>query len=388
MAKQDHSQAVTPGKDALWGHKWGFADTELTINHDLSVIMTGHRYHLSGYKMPHLLPYIEELLDIKLEPSDRLEEVANPDIAPPHHHPDFCQAIANLFPTHQYSFEDGERLVHSHGQTTFEEVYKVLYDKLERLVDMVFYCESTADAQKLIELAREYNVCLVPFGGGTSVSCALKLPPTETRMIVAVDMRRMNQIEWIDKENFRACVQAGITGKQLEAELTKEGFVCGHEPDSLELSTLGGWIATNASGMKKNRYGNIEQIVEKITLLTPTGVLEQIQPTPRASMGMQLHQLLFGNEGNLGLITKAVIKIHSLPQVTKYGSLIFPNFELGVKFLYALAHSGIIPASVRLVDNNQFRFGQALKPKATGSKAYIDKLKKFYVLKLRGFNPK
>ncbi|NEP63746.1 MAG: FAD-binding oxidoreductase, partial [Symploca sp. SIO2G7] len=388
MAKPDNCQQIIPAKDALWGHKWGFADTELTINHDRSVTMTGDRYHLSGYKMPLLLPYIEELLDIKIEPSDRLEEVANPYIAPPHRHPDFCQAIANLFPTHQYSFEDSERLVHSHGQTTFEEVYKALYAKLERLVDMVFYCESTADAQKLIELATEYNVCLVPFGGGTSVSCALKLPSTETRMIVAVDMRRMNQIEWIDRENLRACIQAGITGKQLEAELTKEGFVCGHEPDSLELSTLGGWIATNASGMKKNRYGNIEQIVENITLLTPTGVLEQIQPTPRASMGMQLHQLLFGNEGNLGLITKAVIKIHPLPQVTKYSSLIFPNFELGVKFLYALAHSGIIPASVRLVDNNQFRFGQALKPKATGSQAYIDKLKKFYVLKLRGFNPK
>ncbi|NET58152.1 MAG: FAD-binding oxidoreductase, partial [Symploca sp. SIO2E6] len=321
MAKQDDSQQITPEKDALWGHKWGFADTELTINDDLSVIMTGDRYHLSGYKMPYLIPYVEELLDIKLEPSDRLAEVINPDIGPPHRHPDFCQAIANLFPTHQYSFEDSERLVHSHGQTTFEEVYKVLYSKLERLADMVFYCESTADAQKLIELATEYNVCLVPFGGGTSVSCALQLPATETRMIVAVDMRRLNQIEWIDKENLRACVQAGITGKQLEAELSREGFVCGHEPDSLELSTLGGWIATNASGMKKNRYGNIEQIVENITLLTPTGVLEQIQPTTRVSMGMQLHQLLFGNEGNLGIITKAVIKIHPLPQVTKYGSL-------------------------------------------------------------------
>jgi alkyldihydroxyacetonephosphate synthase len=252
---------------------------------------------------------------------------------------------------------------------------------------MVFYCESTTDVQKLIELATKHNICLVPFGGGTSVSCALKLPLTETRMIVSVDMKRMNRIEWIDKENLRACVQAGITGAQLEAELHKQGFVCGHEPDSLELSTLGGWIATNASGMKKNRYGNIEQIVENITLLTPKGVLEQVEPTPRASMGMQLHQLLFGNEGNLGLITKAVIKIHPLSQVTKYSSLIFPDFGLGIKFLYELAHSGFLPASIRLVDNNQFRFGQALKPKATGSQVYIDKLKKFYVLKLRRFNP-
>jgi alkyldihydroxyacetonephosphate synthase len=235
---------------------------------------------------------------------------------------------------------------------------------------MVFYCESTGDAQKLIELAIKHNICLVPYGGGTSVSCALKLPLTETRAIVSVDMRRMNQMEWIDRENLRACFQAGITGKQLEAELHQYGFVCGHEPDSLELSTLGGWIATNASGMKKNRYGNIEQIVENITLLTPTGIIEQISPTPRASMGMQLHNPLFGNEGNLGLITQAVIKIHPLPQVTKYGSLIFPNFDLGVKFLYEVAHSSLMPASIRLVDNNQFRFGQALKPKASGIQAY------------------
>lgn len=349
--------------------------------------MTGDRYPLSGYKMPHLIPYIEELLDIKIEVGNTLAEVEQPYVTPPNCQPDFCQAIKDSFPAHQYSFADSERLLHSHGQTTFEEVHKVLYDKLERIVDMVFYCESSADAQKLIELAIQYNICLVPFGGGTSVSCALKLPLTETRTIVSVDMKRMNQIEWIDRENLRACVQAGITGKQLEAELKQQGLMCGHEPDSLELSTLGGWIATNASGMKKNRYGNIEQIVENITLLTPTGAIKQVAPTPRASMGMQLHNLLFGNEGNLGLITQAVIKIHPLPQVTKYGSLLFPNFALGVKFLYELAHSGFIPASIRLVDNNQFRFGQALKPQATGSKAYLDKLKKLYVLKLRGFDP-
>lgn len=384
--KSDRSSKTSTNND-LWGHKWGYADTSLQINNDCSVIMTGDRYLLSGYKMPYLIPYIEELLDIKIDLKDVLAEVKQPHITPPNCDRDFTQAIADLFPAHQYSFEDSVRLLHSHGQTTFEEVYKVLYSKLERLVDMVFYCESTVDAQKLIELAVKYNVCLVPFGGGTSVSCALKLPLTETRAIVSVDMRRMNQIEWIDTENLRACFQAGITGKQLEAELHQHGFVCGHEPDSLELSTLGGWIATNASGMKKNRYGNIEQIVENITLLTPTGVIEQIAPTPRASMGMQLHQLLFGNEGNLGLITQAVIKIHPLPQVTKYGSLIFPNFDLGVKFLYEVAHSGFIPASIRLVDNNQFRFGQALKPKASGIQAYIDKLKKFYVLKLRGFDP-
>lgn len=387
MTDKNDSSLKNPAGNDSWGHKWGFVDTSLKLNDDRSVTMTGDRYHLSGYKMPYLIPYIEELLDIKINAEDIFEEVKNPHITPPNCNLDFCQEIANFFPAHQFSFEGPERLLHSHGQTTFEEVYKVLYGKLERIVDMVFYCESTTDAQKLIELATEYSICLVPFGGGTSVSCALKLPLAETRMIVAVNMKRMNRIEWIDKENLRASVQAGITGTQLEAELSKQGFVCGHEPDSLELSTLGGWIATNASGMKKNRYGNIEQIVENITLLTPKGVLEQVEPTTRNSMGMQLTPLLFGNEGNLGFITNAVVKIHHLPQVTKYGSLIFPDFAFGVKFLHELAHNSFLPASIRLVDNNQFRFGQALRPEATTIQAYLDKLKKFYVLNLRGFNP-
>ncbi|NET38295.1 MAG: FAD-binding oxidoreductase [Cyanothece sp. SIO1E1] len=378
---------IIPEQDTLWGHKWGFADTYLQINQDRSVTMVGDRYPLSGYKMPYLLPYIEALLHINIDPSDRREPVKHPYIKPPKRHPGFCQALENQFPDHQYSFGDAKRLLHSHGQTSFEEVYKVLYDQLESFVDMVFYCESTADVQTLIQLALEHDICLIPFGGGTNVSCALQIPRDETRMIVAVDMKRMNQIEWIDPDNLRACVQAGITGQQLEAALAQVGFTCGHEPDSLELSTVGGWISTHASGMKRSRYGNIEQIVENIVMITPQGILEQIEAVPRTAMGMQPQQLLFGSEGNLGLITKAVIKIHPIPPVKKYDSLVFPNFEQGVAFLYELAHSGFVPASIRLVDNNQFRFGQALKPKATGARAWLERLKKFYLLQLRGFHP-
>ncbi|MFQ5928634.1 MAG: FAD-binding oxidoreductase [Acidobacteriota bacterium] len=371
-----------------WGHKWGFADTHFLINDDGSVTLAGNRYNLSGYKMYDFLPYVESVLDVKLDLNDSKQEVRHKPATPPNKNEAFCQAIEKHFRDDQYIFDDEDRLLHSHGQTTSEEVYKVLYSELERAVDMVFYCESEEDAKKIIQLAKEHDVCLVPFGGGTSVSCALQLPQTETRMIVSVDMKRMNKIEWVDRENLRASVQAGITGMQLEEQLSKDGFISGHEPDSIELSTLGGWIATNASGMKKNRYGNIEQIVENITMITPEGVLEQTQAMPRASMGMQPQSLLFGSEGNLGLITKAVIKIHPIPEVKKYGSLIFPNFELGVKFLHRLAHSGFVPASIRLVDNFQFRFGQALKPRAAGLKALLDTIKKFYVLNVRGFDPK
>ena len=252
---------------------------------------------------------------------------------------------------------------------------------------MVYYCQSEKDAQSIIAVAKEHDVCLVPYGGGTSVSNALQLPSNESRMIVSVDMLRMNNVEWIDKENLLACVQAGITGKRLEELLAKEGFMSGHEPDSIEFSTLGGWIATNASGMKKNRYGNIEQIVQNLTMITPEGTLEQLDTMPRMSMGMQPQHLLLGNEGNIGLITKAVIKIHKLPQVKKYGSIVFPDFDSGVKFLYKLTHEGLPPSSIRLVDNVQFRFGLALKPEPKLFASILDKIKKFYLLKIKKFDP-
>ncbi len=370
-----------------WGHRWGFADTRFVLNDDGSVTLTGGRYDLSGYRMYDFLPYIEKSLGVRLNLTDRQEEIRHKPVPAPKRNEAFCQSVEEAFPSSQYTTDDRERLIHSHGQTSADEVFRVVYARIERVADMVFHCESQEDARKIIQLAKEHDVCLVPFGGGTSVSCALKLPESEKRMIVCVDMKRMNKIEWIDKENLRAGVQAGITGLQLERELEKAGFTSGHEPDSLELSTVGGWIATNASGMKKNRYGNIENLVEDITMITPEGILEQAEAMPRTSMGIQPQNLFFGSEGNLGIITKAALKIHPTPEVKKYGSLIFPNFDLGTQFLYRLAHSGFVPASIRLVDNIQLRFGQALKPRMTGFQAFLERLKKFYVMKVRGFEP-
>ncbi|MCP4424085.1 MAG: FAD-binding oxidoreductase [Chloroflexi bacterium] len=387
MADKTLSAGNAKLDDKLWGHRWGFSDTRFVTLPDGATSVTGGRYAISGTEMPGFLPFVEEMLDIKLNFDDIKLERQDKPVTPARINEAFFNALRGQFPTSQYTQDDPVRLLHSHGQTTADEVYKVLYGELDRATDLVFYPESENDVEKLIQLAAEHDIVLVPFGGGTSVSCALQLPAEESRMIVVVDMRRMNKIEWIDTENYRACVQAGIIGNKLEAELAEAGFTSGHEPDSVELSTLGGWIATNASGMKKNRYGNIEDIVENVTMTTTQGRLEQNTAMPRASIGMNLQDLLFGSEGNLGIITKAVIKIHKLPEVQKFGSLVFPTFQAGTDFLYGLARAGVYPASVRLMDNIQFRFGSALKPRPTWSKKLMSKLEKFVLLKLKGFDP-
>ena len=274
-------------RHSTWGHKWGYKDSRFVLNKDRTVSMEGDRYELSGTRMPDFIPYIEEVIGIEINPGNTLTEVEHKPVSPLNINQVFVDNIKSEFEDDRYSFDDEDRLIHSHGQTTSEEVYKILYNQIKRCVDMVFYVENNEEVQQLIELAVEFNVCLVPFGGGTSVTSALKIPSSEQRMIVSVDLRRMNQVEWINEEDRQVCVQAGITGSDLEDLLAEKGYCMGHEPDSVELSTLGGWIATNASGMKKNRYGNIEDIVENVTMITAKGTVEQVKPLSRASNGFK-----------------------------------------------------------------------------------------------------
>lgn len=387
MADKSLNKAAASLDETTWGHRWGYADTRFVVNPDRSVKVTGSRYAVSGYDMPGFLPFIEEMLGVTIDLDDVKPERMDKPVPAPALNAAFSDALAAVFAPAQIRNDPRERLVHSHGQTTADEVYQVLYTHLDRVVDMVVYPETQAQVETLIGLAAAHDVCLVPYGGGTSVSCALKLPAGEARTIVSVDMRHMDAIEWIDRENFRACVQAGITGGHLEERLAAEGFTCGHEPDSVELSTLGGWIATNASGMKKNRYGNIEDIVESVTLAAPRGVIEQLMPMPRVSMGIEPQHLAFGSEGNLGIITRAVIRIHKLPQVTSYSSYVFPDFHTGTAFLYDLTRAGVLPASIRLVDNVQFRFGQALKGRPTSSDKLMTAAQKTFLFSIKGFDP-
>ncbi len=386
MADKALNQTSVPLDDTRHDHLWGYKDTSFRLNERGHVELAGNRYQLSGYEMPLFRPFVDDVFGQELDWVNTKPVNPDPHIPPPVPNSVFDSQLAAILADHQYTVDDRERLVHSHGQTSSSELYQVIYENLERVVDLVVWPESTEDVQQLIRLAADCDVCLVPYGGGTNVSNALLLPAAETRKIVSVDMRRMNRVLAIDEQNMSARVQAGITGSELERVLGAKGYVAGHEPDSMELSTLGGWISTNASGMKKNRYGNIEEIVDKVTLISPRGEITHMDAGPRRSAGIQPRNLVFGSEGNLGLITEATINIHRAPERTLYGSYVFPDFKHGVEFLYALNRSGILPASVRLVDNLQFRFSQALKPEATGLKATEQKIQRFFLEKIVKYN--
>ena len=370
-----------------WGHKWGFRDSGFIVNEDRSVTFAGNRYPICGKKLSRFIPFVEEVLGVEFKIKPKVEELDKKHVDKAFVNHDFISELRSRFNEDRFTEEDNERLLHSHGQHSTDEVYKVLYGKLKKFTDLVFYIESEEEAIELIELAKKHDVCLIPYGGGTNVTNALRPPEDEHRMIVTVDTRRLNKIESLDKENLMVTVQSGITGKDLEEALNKEGFTVGHEPDSYEFSTVGGWISTNAAGMKKHRYGNIEDIVQNLTMVTPSGIINQIKPLTRSSIGIKTQNILFGSEGNLGIITKATLKMHRLPARSSYESIVLSDWQTGVQFMQDLSRSNMVPASSRLADNLQIRLGQALKEEKSGLPKLIDKFKQFVLFKVKGFDP-
>lgn len=112
--------------------------------------------------------------------------------------------------------------MHSHG-ASLREVFALRFGRFERYVDLVVYPGTTEHVKTIVELADRLDVVLIPYGGGTNVTQALYMkkndPVQGKRMIVSLDMSRMDRILWVDKDNMIACVQSGIRGQDLEKKL-------------------------------------------------------------------------------------------------------------------------------------------------------------------------
>lgn len=362
---------------------WGFDDTELVLNQRGQVELTGSRYLFSGRELPSLRKWMEENAGLNVEWTSFSQP--HPTLPEPVRNEKFLEAIKGAYS--RISFSSQERLLHVHGHTA-EEMFKLKFGKFDRTPDVVVWPESHEQCEVIVKAAQAHDVVLIPYGGGTSVAHALIPPADEKRMIVSIDMHCMNRVKWINKASMMACIECGAVGRDIEQKLAKHGLVLGHEPDSVEFSTLGGWIATRASGMRKNRYGNIEDIIVHTRVLTPTGTLEKGVLAPRISAGPDMHHVVMGSEGSLGLVTEAVVRLRPKAECTRYGSIIFPNFEQGVACMHEIALKRAAPVSIRLMDNVQFQFGQALKP---GNSHWLedikDKIKKWYVLNRLKFVP-
>jgi alkyldihydroxyacetonephosphate synthase len=204
---------------------------------------------------------------------------------------------------------------------------------------------TTEQVRAVVSWANSSGVPLVPYGGGSGV-CGAIAPEGA----VVADMRAMDEILDFDEKSRLVRVQAGMLGPDLEKALRAWGYMLGHEPQSLRISTVGGWIATRAAGQLSARYGGIEDLLVALEAVLPTGSVVRSKLTPRRSAGPDVARLLIGAEGSLGIVTEATLRVSPIPSESADRCVRFEHMSDGVSAARLIAQSDLMPTLVRLYD--------------------------------------
>jgi alkyldihydroxyacetonephosphate synthase len=209
-------------------------------------------------------------------------------------------------------------------------------------------CEDHIDA--ILAWAGDAGLAVIPFGGGTSVVGGVEPSvPTRWRATVSLDLRALDRVLEVDPVSRAARIQAGATGPRLEAQLATHGLTLRHFPQSFELSTLGGWLATRAGGHFATLYTHIDDLTESIRMLTPTGVWES-RRLPGSGAGPSPDRLVLGSEGILGVITEAWMRVRPRPRHRSKATVAFRAFGDAVAAARDIAQADLHPANCRVLD--------------------------------------
>ncbi|MBV9169388.1 MAG: FAD-binding oxidoreductase, partial [Chloroflexi bacterium] len=162
----------------------------------------------------------------------------------------------------------------------------------------------------------------------------------------------------VDRASRSALIEAGALGPHLEEQLKPHGLTLRHFPQSFEMSTLGGWIATRSAGHYATLFTHIEQFVEGVRAITPRGPYET-RRLPGSGAGPDPAGLLIGSEGTLGVITRAWMRLQDRPSYRASAPFDFERFEDACRAARAIGQSGLWPANCRLLDHREALFSGA-----------------------------
>ena len=256
---------------------------------------------------------------------------------------------SRLTPYPGISAEPADRLNHARGQSLPDWV-ALRYGRIEAFPDGVTYPTSDGQLRDLFAYASRMGACLIPYGGGTSVVGHIN-PRSTDAPTVTIDLSRMNRLIDLDVTSNLATFEAGVCGPDLEGRLREQGYTLGHFPQSWELSTLGGWIATRSSGQLSYRYGRIEDLLAGGHVETPAGPIDLL-PLPASAAGPDLRQMILGSEGRYGIISRAIVRVRRVPHKENCHAIFFHDWVSGATAVREIAQAGI-PLSMMRLSNSQ-----------------------------------
>lgn len=228
------------------------------------------------------------------------------------------------------------RVRRARGQS-FPDLVELRSGRLSAVPDAVTRPRAGAEVRRLIDHARAAGARLIPYGGGTSVVGGVSVRPSPDP-VVTVDLGALNDVCSLDERSGLVAVGAGITGPDLAASLGVRGLTIGHEPQSFELATAGGWVAARGSGLRSIGAGRIEQLFAGGTLEAPAGTMV-MPPFPGSAAGPDLRHLVLGSEGRLGILTAVVLRTMPSPEVDRLEAYALPGWEAGESCVRAIAQA-------------------------------------------------
>jgi alkyldihydroxyacetonephosphate synthase len=311
-----------------WG--WGFEDEQLSPK-DVQAAAAGLAAHLG-------FPAAE------VEQAVALEQVVLPTprvVAP--------SALAPICLSDPHA-----RASHALGKS-YSDVVHGFRGHFSHPPDFVACPRDETDIERVLEWCSGEHVAAIPYGGGTSVVGGVQ-PDVGSfyNGAITLDLRGLCKVVEVDPVSRAARIQGGASGPELEAQLADHGLTLRHFPQSFELSTLGGWIATRAAGHFATVWTHIEDFLESVRAITPSGAWES-RRLPGSGAGPSPDRLLAGSEGTLGVISEAWLRVQPRPTERVSAGVRFTTFSAGAECVRALSQSGLHPSNCRLIDPSEAR---------------------------------
>ncbi|MDQ1065265.1 FAD-binding oxidoreductase [Streptomyces canus] len=334
---------------------------------------------------PGFAPFVQKAVGLDLLAAERTErpdfsQLKVPDSTAPE---EFVTVLSGIVGAENAVVDDMSRVVHTYGKS-LRDLVRIRAGEIERTPDVVVYPADEAEVQGVVDAAVAANAVIIPFGGGSNIAGSLEPHADESRVVVSLDLGRLNRVLGIDTDSGLARIQAGALGPDLEAQLNRDGWTMGHFPDSFTHSTLGGWVATRSSGMQSDKYGDIADIAKGLRVVRAGGILV-IRAVPSASTGPSVREMVVGSEGRLGVITEVTVQVHRLPEKRAIYAYFFKNLDHGLAAMQEIAESDAAPSVTRISDANETGFSLATSKESKGIQKKAQAGLMAY-LKKRGWN--
>jgi len=228
---------------------------------------------------------------------------------------------------------------------------------------------SVEDVARALAWASSAGVPVIAAGGRSGVSGGVRARGGEllVDLCALVEGRPLDELITLDEVSGVARVPAGVLGNELEAWLNARGYTLGHFPQSIDLSTVGGWVAARSAGQLSCGYGAVEDFLVGLRVALPDGSIAQSHLAPRTAAGPQVHELFVGSEGTLGVVLEAWLRVRRAPTTRLFASLEFDTFADGLEGVRRMAHAGALPSGVRVYDPGDVQIAfRSLDPAPAG----------------------